>query len=158
MKTQLFAGLSALMLTGALVPFAEVVRANDVLTGGTPNAVVVQSKAKTKSVLRSGSFVTVEQDHATTGSARIVEENGQRYLEFDGEFDTARGPAVQVVLHNGDSVPVNLTEGDYVYVGDLQSFSGAQRYAIPADIDLADYESVAIWCQEFNVTFGYADI
>ena len=33
-----------------------------------------------------------------------------------------------------------------------------QRYAIPANINIEDYESVAIWCQEFNVTFGYADI
>ncbi|MEO1592784.1 MAG: DM13 domain-containing protein [Cyanobacteria bacterium J06632_22] len=161
MRNALFAGLSALMLTGALVPFAEVVRAKDTIVGPVEAVTQVkaaQPQAASKAVTRSGRFVTVEQDHATTGSARIIEENGQRYIEFDGAFDTARGPAVQVVLYNQDSAPVNLAEGDYAYVGDLQSFSGAQRYAIPADIDLDEYESVVIWCEQFNVTFGYADI
>ena len=164
MKNQLFAGLSALMLTGALVPFAEVVRAgDDIAVNPAPVEVVAQAKASqpqsaSKAVTRSGSFVTVDQSHPTTGTARIVEEDGQRYIEFDGAFDTARGPAVQVVLYNRDNAPVNLAEGDYAYVGDLQSFSGAQRYAIPADIDLDNYESVVIWCEQFNVTFGYADI
>lgn len=162
MKTQLFAGLSALMLTGALVPFTEVVRAgDDIAASPAPAEVVAQAKATqatSKAVTRSGGFVTVDQGHPTTGTARIVEENGQRYIEFDGAFDTARGPAVQVVLYNRDNAPVNLAEGDYAYVGDLQSFSGAQRYAIPADIDLDSYESVVIWCEQFNVTFGYADI
>lgn len=102
--------------------------------------------------------MTVEQDHATMGTARIVEEAGQRYLEFDNAFDTARGPAVKVVLHKNATVPVNLTEGDYLVLADLQRFEGAQRYMIPASVSLNDYESVAIWCAEFNVTFGYAHL
>ncbi|MEO1592103.1 MAG: DM13 domain-containing protein [Cyanobacteria bacterium J06632_22] len=164
MKNQLFAGLSALMITGALVPFADVVRAGDDMIASPAATEIVslskaaQPQAADKAVTRSGSFVTVDQSHPTTGTARIVEDNGQRYIEFDGAFDTARGPAVQVVLYNRDNAPVNLAEGDYAYVGDLQSFSGAQRYAIPADIDLDIYESVVIWCEQFNVTFGYADI
>lgn len=103
-------------------------------------------------------FVTVEQDHPTTGTASVVTENGQRYLEFDAAFTTATGPDVTVVLHNAPEVPVNLDEADYVTIADLESFEGAQRYLIPADVDLADYESVGIWCREFNVTFGYAPL
>lgn len=169
MKPQLFAGLSALMLAGALVPFAAGVQAGDepmlstVTTHAAAPDIIAQTKATpsaaTKEIVaRSGHFVTVDQSHATTGNARIVEEDGQRYIEFDGDFDTARGPAVQVVLYNQDTAPVNLAEGDYAYVGDLESFSGAQRYRIPADLDVATYESVVIWCEQFNVTFGYADI
>ena len=94
--------------------------------------------------------------NATTGTARIVEKNGQRLLEFDGAFDTARGPAVEVVLYRGSSVPVSLAEGDYISIGDLKSFEGSQGYRLPADINLDDYGAVAIWCEEFNVTFGYA--
>ena len=152
MKNLLSTGLSAIMLTAAIVPFAQTVNVSDALAAQP----VITRAAKT--LLSSGQFVTVDQSHATTGTARIVEKDGQRFLEFDAAFDTARGPAVQVVLHKGNSVPVSLTEGDYVYIGDLQSFEGAQRYAIPADINIEDYESVAIWCQEFNVTFGYADL
>ncbi|MEM7065389.1 MAG: DM13 domain-containing protein [Cyanobacteria bacterium P01_B01_bin.77] len=152
MKNLLSTGLSAVMLTAVIIPFSQTISTSEAFAA-KPS---ITQAAKT--VLTSGQFVTVDQSHATTGTARIIEKDGQRFLEFDAAFDTARGPAVQVVLHKGSSVPVSLAEGDYVSVGDLQSFEGAQRYAIPADINIEDYESVAIWCAEFNVTFGFADI
>ncbi|MEA5448786.1 DM13 domain-containing protein [Leptolyngbya sp. CCNP1308] len=105
-----------------------------------------------------GQFVTVEQDHATRGTATLTTASGQRYLEFDAAFDTARGPAVEVILYKGATVPVNIAEGDYLTLAPLQSFSGAQRYLIPADVDINDYQTVGIWCRQFNVTFGYAPI
>jgi hypothetical protein len=106
----------------------------------------------------AGQFVTVEQDHATTGTASIVTENDQTYVVFDDAFDTARGPDVQVVLYTGKDVPLALDEADYVTVAPLESFAGEQRYLIPAEIDVNDFASVAIWCREFNVTFGYAPL
>ncbi|MGD1854759.1 MAG: DM13 domain-containing protein [Leptolyngbyaceae cyanobacterium] len=153
MKNLLSTGLSALMLTVAVVPLSQAVNADAL--AAQPS---ITRTAAAKTLLTSGQFVTVDQSHATTGTARIVEKNGQRILEFDGAFDTARGPAVQVVLYKGDTVPVNLDEADYVSIGDLKSFEGSQSYVLPADVDYSEYGSVAIWCAEFNVTFGYADI
>ena len=112
--------------------------------------------AKSQSLIASGSFVTTEQDHPTNGTAKIVEKNGKRYLEFSKGFTTARGPKVRVVLHRKSTVPVNLNEKNYVTLANLKRFDGAQRYEIPANFDLDDFKSVAIWCEEFNVTFGYA--
>ena len=151
MKNLLSASLSALMMTAVIVPFAEI-------TSRTDAFAAQPSIAQAKSLLTSGQFVTVDQAKETTGTARIVEKDGQRILEFDGAFDTARGPDVQVVLYRGDSVPVSIDESDYIVVGDLKSFEGSQGYVLPADLNLDDYGSVAIWCAEFNVTFGYADI
>ncbi|MEM8614089.1 MAG: DM13 domain-containing protein, partial [Cyanobacteria bacterium P01_H01_bin.105] len=118
MKNFLSTSLSAVMLTVAIVPFAQTVSVAEALAA-QPS---ITRTAKT--LLTSGQFVTVDQSHPTTGTARIVEKNGQRILEFDGAFDTARGPAVQVVLYKGDTVPVSLNEADYVSVGDLKSFEG----------------------------------
>lgn len=112
--------------------------------------------AKSQSLIASGSFVTTEQDHPTNGTAKIVEKNGKRYLEFSKGFTTARGPKVRVVLHRNSTVPVNLNERNYVTLANLQRFDGAQRYEIPDNFDLDDFKSVAIWCEEFNVTFGFA--
>lgn len=106
----------------------------------------------------SGNFTTVEQNHPTLGTATIVEEGEQRYLEFSDDFTTAEGPDVEVILYQGDSVPVNIAEGSYMTLAPLQSFDGAQRYAIPTHVNLDEFESVGIWCRQFNVTFGYADI
>lgn len=106
----------------------------------------------------TGQFVTVEQDHPTTGTASVVTENGQTYVVFDEAFSTATGPDVQVVLYTEDEVPVNLEEEDYVTIAPLESFDGGQRYLIPSNIDVDEYDAVAIWCREFNVTFGYAPL
>ncbi|MDV3347670.1 DM13 domain-containing protein [Leptothoe sp. LEGE 181152] len=152
MKNLLSTGLSALMLAAVIAPVAQTINIADAFAA-QPS---ITRAAKT--LLTSGQFVTVDQAKDTTGTARIVEKDGQRILEFDGAFDTARGPDVQVVLYKGDSVPVSIDEADYVVIGDLKSFEGSQGYVLPADINLAEYGSVAIWCAEFNVTFGYADI
>ena len=109
-------------------------------------------------ILASGLFMTVEQDHPTEGTARIVNENGKRYLEFDGGFTTATGPDVNVILHRNSSIPVNVQEGEYITLAALQSFIGAQRYLLPDDLDIGQFKSVGIWCREFNVTFGYASL
>lgn len=109
-----------------------------------------------QNVIASGSFVTVDQDHPTEGTAQIITENGKRYLEFDSAFTTARGPAVEVIMYRNSTVPVNIAEADYVTLAPLESFDGAQRYEIPANINPSDFEAVAIWCRQFNVTFGYA--
>ena len=97
-----------------------------------------------------------QAQRAGLGTAKIVTVNGKRYLEFSKGFTTARGPKVRVVLHRNSTVPVNLNERNYVTLAALQRFDGAQRYEIPDNFDLDDFKSVAIWCEEFNVTFGFA--
>jgi hypothetical protein len=70
-----------------------------------------------------------------------------------------------VILHRSDNVigstkppSYSLKKGDYVVLGRLQKFSGAQSYAIPKNINLADYKSAVIWCRKFNATFGAAKL
>ena len=106
--------------------------------------------------LANGDFVAVE--HPTEGKASIVKEGNNRYLELNADFQTDRGPDLKVILHRAKTVNLKLEEGDYISLGALQEFSGNQRYAIPDDIDLSEYNSVAIWCEQFNATFGYAPL
>jgi hypothetical protein len=112
--------------------------------------------AKPKSVLASGNFV--KQEKATTGKAKIVNINGKNYLEFDKAFSTGEGPDVKIILHRNSNIPLNIKEGSYITIAPIKSFTGAQRYAIPDNVNLANYKSVGIWCEEFNATFGYASL
>ncbi|NJL82084.1 MAG: DM13 domain-containing protein [Chloroflexaceae bacterium] len=109
-------------------------------------------------VLATANFVTAEKDHPTQGTVRILEEKGKRYVEFSADFKTVEGPAVAVILHRGHTVAVNIHGKDYITLAPLRSFTGAQRYEIPPQVNLADFGSVAIWCGDFNVTFGYAPL
>lgn len=123
-------------------------------------ATVSQMTAQTSNsqLIASGSFITTEQDHPTSGMATIVEENGQRYLVFDNNFATAQGPDVQVVLHRSSQVPVKLQEKDYITIAPLKDTNGKQRYVLSDNIDLENFEAVSIWCRKFNVSFGYATL
>lgn len=154
MKRLLLATLSAATLGIVLASGAEALKSVNFseLNGQIAPEYPVQLAAAT------GEFVTVEQQHPSTGTASIVTDNGETYLVFDDGFSTASGPDVQVVLYTKETVPVAIEEDDYVAIAPLQSFEGRQRYLIPSDINLDDYETVAIWCREFNVTFGYAPL
>ncbi|MEO1373489.1 MAG: DM13 domain-containing protein [Cyanobacteria bacterium J06635_10] len=112
--------------------------------------------AKSKSLIASGNFVKAEK--ATSGKAKIVTINGKRYLEFNKAFKTGNGPDVKIILHKNSTIPLNVREGNYITLARIKSFNGAQRYEIPNNLNLANYKSVGIWCEEFNATFGYASL
>ncbi|MEM7556415.1 MAG: DM13 domain-containing protein [Cyanobacteria bacterium P01_A01_bin.84] len=109
-----------------------------------------------KSLLASGEFVKAEK--ATTGQAKIVSINGKRYLKLSKGFSTGNGPDVKIILHKNSSVPGNIKEGNYITLAPIKSFNGSQTYEIPSNVNLDDYKSVGIWCEEFNATFGYASL
>jgi hypothetical protein len=114
--------------------------------------------------LKSGTFVRGEQ--ATRGGARIVTRNGRSFLQLDSGFKTSsQGPDLVVILHRSGNVlgttqapNYALKSGDYIVLSRLKKYSGAQIYAIPANINLANYRSAAIWCRKFNATFGVAPL
>jgi hypothetical protein len=113
-------------------------------------------------VLKSGSFVSGE--HSTQGMVQLVRQGNQVTLVLDQSFTTSEmGPDLVVILHRSEDVigstqppAYPIREGDYVVLAPLQSYSGAQSYTIPDNINLADYKSAGIWCRKFNATFGAA--
>lgn len=115
-------------------------------------------------VLSSGEFI--DGEHPTQGTVRIVEQNDQRLLELDQTFTTSTsGPDLFIILHRladlieSTTPPTySLKEGDYVVLAPLKSYSGTQSYLIPANLNLDDFKSAAIWCRQFNATFGSATL
>jgi hypothetical protein len=108
--------------------------------------------------IQSGIFVSVEKP--TTGTAKIVAENGQRYLVLNEAFSTSeQGPDLYVLLDTTGKPPQQYENpNSFVNLGKLQKYSGTQRYLIPTTINLANYKSIVIWCQMANATFGYAPL
>lgn len=48
--------------------------------------------------------------------------------------------------------------GDYLNLGDLQSTSGNQTYAVPKGTDVSQFNSVVIYCEAFSVIFSSAPL
>jgi hypothetical protein len=51
-----------------------------------------------------------------------------------------------------------VTKAGFIEVGTLKGNIGDQNYELPADIDLAKYRAVTIWCKRFSVNFGTAPL
>ncbi len=111
--------------------------------------------------LASGDFVSHE--HATSGTATIVQNpDGSRVLAIAG-LDTSNGPDLRVWLSAADLVDGTdgwYTAGSAAYIdlGPLKGNLGDQVYEIPADADLSTIRSVDIWCVRFSVSFGAAQL
>lgn len=126
------------------------------------DSVAVNKKVEAKS--RFGSFISGE--HQTIGLASIVQENGTYFIELDQTFKTSeKGPDLFVILHRSPDIlkiskapDYGIAEGDYVAIAPLKSFNGKQRYEIPKNIQPDNYKSVAIWCRQYNATFGFAPL
>ena len=110
-------------------------------------------------VLGEGRFVDAE--HATSGTARVLElADGTRIVRLE-DFSTSDGPDVDVWLTDqpaGGDDWHRYDDGRYVALGDLKGTDGNQNYVIPAGADLGGLTSVVIWCDRFNVAFGTAPI
>jgi hypothetical protein len=130
----------------------------------TASSTWVAQNPSQPTVVKSGSFKSGE--HATQGKARIIMQNGKPFLELDQGFKTSSaGPDLVVALHRSGNVLGSTTppayplkNGEYVVLAPLRKFNGAQRYAIPANLNLANFRSAVIWCRQFNATFGAATL
>ncbi|MCS5718124.1 DM13 domain-containing protein [Herbiconiux sp. CPCC 205763] len=126
-----------------------------------PDSVPDQVPEPVPVVLASGSFVS--QEHATTGTATIIgNPDGTRVLAIEN-LDTTNGPDVHVWLSAADAVEGLdgwfLAGGTaYVDLGVIKGNQGNQVYDIPAEVDLTAYRSVSLWCVQFSVGFGAAQL
>lgn len=108
------------------------------------------AQAESKPV--SGTFSGLS-DHITTGGVSIVKTaEGTTVVLLDADFslDGAPDPSVGFGI-NGEYVAATD-------LGDLQNLNGLQAYVVPADLDVADFDQVYIWCDQFSVPLGVAAI
>ncbi|AFY71709.1 Electron transfer DM13 [Thalassoporum mexicanum PCC 7367] len=150
------AAISALLVMPlANQAFAETIDRQGGASSQSSPVLVAEKAAK---AMQMGSFVEVAPNHPTEGMAKLVEREGEMFLELSSDFKTVSGPAVYVVLHKSSDVGVNIEGTEYINLGKLTSIEGAQSYKIelPAGADINDYKSAVIWCQQFDVTFAAA--
>jgi len=94
-----------------------------------------------------GTFVS--DAHPTTGTATVNEDISNLSLT---NFKTDDGPLLLLYL----STEVDSQE--YVDLGELKGLEGDYDYAIPAGTDIEKYKYVVVWCVDFSVSFGHAEL
>jgi hypothetical protein len=108
-------------------------------------------------VLATGQFIHANPSdpvHYGRGALTLYED----LLHLEADFEVGPGPKYHVYLVpeadiNPDT-PVQQTM--FVDLGRLKAFSGSQNYPVPDGLDLAQYPSVVIWCEQFDVLISPA--
>ena len=92
----------------------------------------------------------------TKGSWSITVEGDKRYINFNDEFKTKRAPDLKIVLSPKPLANItnrNALDGS-VIISLLTSYSGAQRFEIPQDVNLEDYQTLLIHCEKFTYVWS----
>src|SRR4030095_3405284 len=117
------------------------------------------SEADKTKLVAAGTFLHANPSdpiHWGRGKVSVYE----RAVFLESDFEVGAGPAFHVYLvpKGGIRQSADLGEAMFVDLGGLRAFKGSQRYAIPAGVDLKNYQSVIIWCQQFSVLISPADL
>lgn len=109
---------------------------NDPVNGGT--------------VLVQGNF-SGSGGHSVSGIAKIVDNNGAKTVRLEN-FSSTNGPDLKVYLAK------DIDAASFMNLGNLKSISGNQNYTLTGMPDIDQYKYVLIWCQQFGVGFGTAEL
>ena len=116
----------------------------------------VESTAAMK-VLARGEFIHANpSDPIHYGKGKVTVYEGVLHLEPD--FEVGPGPKFHVYLVPEKNVlpSTNVARTMFVDLGRLKAFKGSQNYPVPAGVEVAKYDSVVIWCEQFGVLISPA--
>ena len=109
-------------------------------------------------LLSSSEWISI--GHPGTGTVLVYRQpDGSHVVRFEN-LEVSNGPDLLVILSAAPLVNdrAAYSAAEYLSLGDLKGNKGNQNYVVPADVNLGDYQTVAIWCRRFNYTFNAADI
>lgn len=146
------------IILGGVAGFAAGIFVFPYLFPPAPVNEVVLDKDKRKVVAR-GEFIHANpSDPVHYGQGKVVVYDG--LLHLDSDFEVGPGPKYHVYLVPEANVTPNtpVHETMFVDLGRLKAFSGSQNYPIPAGVDIRDFKSVVIWCEQFSVLISPANL
>ena len=109
--------------------------------------------------IAEGMFVHANpSDPIHYGSGGVSVYSDTVFLHED--FEVGPGPKYHFYLVPKGNIRASSDLGSAMFVdlGQLKAFKGSQNYAIPAGLDLTEFPSVVIWCEQFSVLISPADL
>lgn len=94
------------------------------------------------------------------GTWKIVRDGGKTWVVLDQAFNTKSAPDLKIFLSPNPAAGLdnrNATQGSQL-VAELSSNRGAQRYEVPAGVDLQRFRSILIHCEKYTKLWAAADL
>ena len=132
---------------------------NEAMAQAMPQAAIAAESTQPVAVkLKVGEFKGQDLFHKGSGRATIYRGPDGSFLLRLEDFKVTNGPDLRVILtpvqNPGGSGDV--TAPGHVELAKLKGNRGNQNYPIPADVDIASFQSVVIYCKPFRVIFSIA--
>jgi hypothetical protein len=103
--------------------------------------------------IKTGSFIGAGDGfHNAEGLAKVIQLEGGRIILRLENFKSTNGPNVHLYL------AADKAASNFIDLGRLKANNGNQNYNIPAGTDLNKYNMALIWCKDFSVLFGSAQL
>ena len=112
------------------------------------------------SVVSEGTFQGADRAHQGSGNAMLLQTATGSHLMRFTEFEVTNGPDLEVWLV-ADDAPASsraVLDSQWVSLGQLKGNIGDQTYTIPDDVDVSQFGSVVVWCEQFSVLFSVASL
>ena len=90
------------------------------------------------------------------GDWKIVEDGGAHYIELSENFKAKKGPDVKIFLSptpSGEVTGENAVNGS-VFIQQISDFDGSARIAIPAGVDIGQFQSLIFHCEAYSKLWG----
>lgn len=112
-----------------------------------------------REVFATGTFIHADPSdpiHYGKGTVTVYKD----LLHIESDFEVGPGPKYHVYLVPDANVTADTKVHETMYfdLGRLKAFTGSQNYLIPEAINLSDYKSVVIWCEQFSVLISPATL
>jgi hypothetical protein len=124
-----------------------------------PSAAEQLTEADRSAQVATGTFIHASpSDPIHWGRGKVTVYERTVFLEPD--FEVGPGPKYHVYLVPSANIrkEEQVSKSMFVDLGLLRAFKGSQRYPVPAGLNLKDYPSVVIWCEQFSVLISPADL
>jgi hypothetical protein len=138
-------GMLACQKTEELQPVSSSNASN---SGTIINKPIDQFDATGQKLIAQGDFMS--NAHTTSGNVKVYEKDGKRTLVFDS-FKTDAGPDLRIYLSEDKAVSKFIEVSNKVNVGNY-------FVELPAEADPKSKKFVLIWCKQFSVLFGNAEL
>ena len=89
--------------------------------------------------------------HSVSGTVKIYDDAGKKVVTLD-PFSSQNGPDLKVYLSTDENA------AQYINLGPLKSTTGKQSYEVTGMPDLEKYKFILVWCEQFSVLFGKAEL
>lgn len=108
--------------------------------------------------LPSGTFV--KKKKKLKGAWEVVQRGDQTFIVFGEDFRAANGPDLKIFLspQTVSDVTGKTAVNGALNIGELKATKGTQEYLVPAGVNLSEYSSVLVHCEEYSVLWGGGDL